>query len=214
MESFCHLLQIKPLDTSLDKDNFQLIHVNFKTLEDAERFRKFLPSAGASIEFFPSQLNLYSTETHSKVVTVQRRIPIHFNTDKIEHDFQFGTKKDDKGQLTALYRGLIQDRLIQLGTILGGTSENGLYAEASIRHPDKQETQDLLMTVAHNFVNFVKIFDENSSIAKRYFGTLTQIEETNKVGFVDNFIGALETLKTNLRSEKAAISQEKKRVGF
>ncbi len=208
-QSFCTLLQLKPLDTSLDKNNPQLVHINFKSTEDAERFRRFLPQAGASIEFFPSQLNLYDTETHSKVVTVQRRIPLHFNTDKIEHDFQFGTKKDDKGQMTTLYRGLIQDRLIQLGTIIGGVSENGLYAEASIHNPEKLEAQDLLMTVAQNFVNFVKIFDENSPIAKRYFATLTQIEETNKLGFVENFIGALETLKNNLRVEKVAISQEK-----
>ncbi len=209
VKSFCNLLQIKPLSISLDKENVQIIQAQFKNIEDAERFRKFLPQAGNSIEFLPAQLSLYDPELTSKTVLIQRRIPLHFDTAKIENDFQFGTKRDSQGNLTDLYKGLVQDRFIQLGTILGGVSENGLYAEASLKNLDQPQSQDLLMVVAQNLTNFVKIFDENSPIAKRYFATLTQIDESNKTAFVDNVIKGLETLKSNLLVEKTALSQEK-----
>ena len=73
LASFCDLVHAKPTSIVLDKKQPELVHVQFKNLDDAAAFRKHLPRAGSLIHFVPSQLALYDHDTTSKTVTVQRK---------------------------------------------------------------------------------------------------------------------------------------------
>ena len=87
LDSYCNLLRIKPASISLDRDNPQLIRVQFSKTDDANRLRSFLPRAGALIPFVPAQLSVLQDDASSKTVTVQRRIPFHFDQSTIEQSF-------------------------------------------------------------------------------------------------------------------------------
>jgi SecD/SecF fusion protein len=207
--SFCHELGLKPVSISLDIQEPKLVSVNFKTTEEAAKFRRYLPRAGSLIGFVPAQLNLYDQDIASKTVLVQRRIPVHFDESRVSEYFQYGTKRDAQGKLTDLYRGLISDRAIQLGTALGGTSENAQMIQASLDDLQDPQAQELMGMLAQNLVSFVKVFDESSSIAKRYFASFSQIEASNRTLFIERFASALDTLKDQARLERISLTQEK-----
>ncbi len=210
--SFCDLLKLKPLSIALDASNPQFVQIKFKEQSEAQKFRHFLPRAGSLIGFVPAQLDIYDRDLTSKTVVVQRRIPVHLDTQKVQNYFQFGTKRDAQGQPTEFYRGIVDDRLVFLGTSAGGTSENASLIQTSLSHLQDPAAQDLLFMLSQNLLNFTKVFDENSAIAKRYFASFSQVEVANKRQFIDQWIGALERLKDQVRLERIALSQEKETV--
>jgi len=207
--AFCKLLNLKPVSIGLDKTNSQFINVAFKSVEDAAAFRKHLPRAGSLIGFVPAQLGLYDNDIANKTVTVQRRIPVHFDPKNVDNYFQYGTKRDEQGNLSDLYRGLVNDRVIQLGITLGGVSENAQMVQAAISNPNDPQAQDLLGMIAQNLLSFVKVFDENNAIAKRYFASFSQIDGGDRQLFIDKFVGTLEHLKDRVRLERISLNQEK-----
>ena len=58
LQSFCKMIKVKPKSIKLDKENPSEIGMEFFKLEDAKKFKKFLPRAGNLISFVPAQLNL------------------------------------------------------------------------------------------------------------------------------------------------------------
>ncbi len=209
LESFCNLLKLKPLSIALDATNPQFVQVNFKDRAEAQKFRNYLPHAGKLIGFVPAQLDVYDQDLTSKTVVVQRRIPVHLDTKTIQNYFQFGSKRDQSGNPTDFYRAIIDDRLVFLGTSAGGTSENASLVQTSINNLQDSAAQDLLFMLSQNILNFTKVFDENSAVAKRYFASFSQIEVANQRQFIEQWIGALERVKDQVRLERIALSQEK-----
>jgi SecD/SecF fusion protein len=173
-----------------------------------KKFRQFLPRAGSLISFVPAQLDIYDHEPTSKTVTVQRRIPLHLDTKKVQNYFQFGSKYDAQGKPTDFYRGIVDDRLIFLGTSTGGTSESASIIQNTVGHLQDPAAQDLLFMLSQNILNFTKIFDENSAIIKRYFASFSQIDVSNQRQFIEQWIGALDRLKDQVRLERISLTQE------
>lgn len=209
LESFCNLLKLKPLSIALDASNPQFVQIKFKDHAEAQKFRNYLPRAGKLIGFVPAQLDVYDQDLTNKTVVVQRRIPVHLDTKTIQNYFQFGSKRDASGNPTDFYRAIIDDRLVFLGTSAGGTSENASLVQTSINHLQDSAAQDLLFMLSQNILNFTKVFDENSPVAKRYFASFSQIEVANQRQFIEQWISALERLKDQVRLERIALSQEK-----
>ena len=207
LESFCTLLNLKPLSIALDASSPQFVQIKFKEQAEAQKFRTYLPRAGSLIGFVPAQLDIYDRDPISKTVVIQRRIPVHFEPKTLKDYFQFGSKRDPKGQLTDFYRAIIDDRLIFLGTSAGGTSENASLIQTSINHLQDPGAQDLLLMLSQNILNFTKVFDENSSVAKRYFASFSQIEVANQRQFIEQWIAALDKVKDQIRLERIALSQ-------
>ena len=202
-------LKLKPLSIALDASNPQFVQIKFKDHAEAQKFRNYLPRAGSLIGFVPAQLDVYDRDLTSKTVVVQRRIPVHLDTKTIQNYFQFGSKRDANGSPTDFYRAIVEDRLVFLGTSAGGTSENASLIQTSISHLQDPAAQDLLYMLSQNILNFTKVFDENSSVAKRYFASFSQIEVANQRQFIEQWIGALEKVKDQVRLERIALSQEK-----
>ena len=145
LHSFCKNIGIKPLSVVLNPQEPQFVKLTFKTAQDASLFRNYLPRAGSLIPFVASQLSLYDDELGSKTVVVERHVPIHFNPQEAKNYFEFSQKWDAQGNPTELYRALVNDRVLQLGGILGGVSENATYvsgvaANRTIRKRKKRST--------------------------------------------------------------------------
>ena len=155
--SYCRLLNLKPLSIHLDAEQPAFIKVSFKNATDANLFRLHLPRAGALIPFVPAQLSVYDSklENADKTVVIQRRIPIHFSSDKLSDFFQYSQKRDSEGHITDLYRALVNDRALQLGVSLGGVNENAQYVQAVKNRASDPQTQDLIVLLAQNILSFV-----------------------------------------------------------
>ena len=136
LKSYNKLLGIKPSSISLDSDNSALIHVRYEKGQDAEKLRNHIPRAGSLIPFVPAKLSLIPSEKDNEatVVTIQRNIPIHFYPDQIEKTFQFTAKRNAEGNITPLYRQIVDDRILQIGLAVGGISENAQYLETTLHH--------------------------------------------------------------------------------
>jgi SecD/SecF fusion protein len=211
--SFCKLIKVKPQHVELNTQTPQFVQVTFSNLEDANRFRQYLPRSGALIPFVPAQLSLYDPQDRAnKTVVVQRRVPIHFDTKNLASYTEFAQKFDTQHLPTPLYRGLVEDRARQVGATLAGPSENALYVRAVLDHQNEQQSQELLVQLAQNILAFTKVYAENTAVAARYFASFTQIDTDDRSRMVQNFIHALETAKEKMKTEQATLKQESDRL--
>ena len=209
LDSFCRLLKVKPQSITTSAQQPQFINLTFKNLEDANKFRQFLPRAGALISFVPSQLTLYDPQdTSTKNVLVQRRIPIHFDKNHLSNYTEFSEKFNAQNHPTPLYRALTEDRAIQVGIAFAGPSENGLLVHALSDERNEQQSQEIATQLAQNIVSFTKVFGEDSSISKRYFASFTQIETADRTRLVQGFIKAMESVKEKINAEKGTLREE------
>ncbi|HEY2811105.1 MAG TPA: protein translocase subunit SecD [Rhabdochlamydiaceae bacterium] len=213
LDSFCDLIKVKPLSIAFQPKDPLFLTITFKSLEDAQLFRTHFPRAGSLIPFAPSQLSLYDPhDTASKSVVVQRRIPLHFDGNRLSEYYQFSMKTDATGDPAPLYRALVEDRAMQLGIALAGTSENAQWVQAATAANAVAQTQDLLISLAQNILSFTKTFGEHSSITQRYFASFTQIEGVDRPAFVQNFIQALSHLKDKIKTERSSLQEEGDRL--
>jgi SecD/SecF fusion protein len=134
LESFCHLLHIKPQAIQNEGPNWS---VHFSKTAEAEKFRRFLPRAGSLIPFIPAQLGLAPQEEGTKEVLVQRHLPIQLDA---KHFF-FAAKG------TPEYQNLIIDRAAQVAFAL-------LYS-------DKNPCTIAELKTLFNQTNILKIGDKN-----------------------------------------------------
>lgn len=208
--SYCNLIKLKPLSIKLDPAQPQFITVNFKNSEDANLFRQVLPRAGSLIPFVPAQLSLYNpNDLTSKSVTVQRRIPIHFNEDNLSQYYQYSAKFDNRGFPTPLYRALVNDRALQIGMAFGGPSENALYVQGIVNNLKQDQTDDLIVFLAQNIVSFTKVYGEASEASQRYFASFSQLENRNRAQLIQDFSAKLEQLIQKIKKEKSELADER-----
>lgn len=214
LRSFAKLLGVKASSIELDAQNPDLIHVTLTTHEEAARFRTHLPKAGALIPFVPSQLALAESqnEAHSKTVTIQRKIPIHFNPEQAESYFFFADKYDSQGEPTPAYREIIDDRLLELGLVIGGVSESARYVSAVLDNPNDPRTKDFLLAISENILTISKVFGENTPNARRFYSSFTQGNFSSPHATIDQLINALDRYKDQVRLTRISLQDEEKRL--
>src|ERR1700722_18283504 len=213
LHSFCRLVKVKPTSVHVDGELPQVVNVTFNNIEDANKFRQYLPRAGSLIPFVPAQLTLYDPEDEmTKNVRVQRRIPIHFDAKQLNSYVQFSEKFDAQNNPTPLYRALTEDRAMQIGIAFAGPSGNGLLVQALSDRSNEQQSQEIVIQLAQNIVSFTKIYGENTPIAKRYFASFPQVDTADRGQLVQHFISALETAKKNLKTEKEKLLEESEKL--
>ncbi len=207
LKSYNKLLGTKVISITLDADNPEIIHLRFENNEDAERLRKHIPRAGSLIPFVPAQLSLIPNEKDQEgtLVTIQRKIPIHFEPSKVNEYFNFTEKRDSEGKVAPLYHKIIGDRLIQLGLAVGGISENAQYLETALHHQGNPRSDEFLQILAQNILTYSKVFGENSPITKRYFATFTQGPMENKRATVEQFTASLERYRDQIKLQRIGL---------
>lgn len=212
LNSYCSLLNLKPQSLVFNEKKPELVTLNFKSAEDAQRFRRYFPRAGALIPFVPSQLS-YAPSSNAaearKSVTVQRKIPVHFSPEQLSSFFQFSKKTDAQGKATPLYHALVSDRLLELGIALGGASQNAQFVQGSLGDLKDPQVQDLILFLSQDILSFVKTFGDDSQVASRYFASFTQIDAENAHQTIQNFIAATEQLKDQIKLEKIELQKER-----
>ncbi len=207
--SFCKLIQVKPLTVSIDPQQPQFAALSFKDEKDASKFREFLPRAGALMPFVPAQLSLYNSHDEaSKNVIVQRRIPIHFDSNQVSNYTQFSQKFDAERKPTPLYRALVEDRALQVGISFGGTSENAAMLQALATAQESAGAQQLLLQLSQNIDTFVRVYGEKSPITQRYFASFTQIADANRSQLVQGFLNQLDGARSAISSARKALKDQ------
>ncbi len=210
LKSFCTLLNVKPKEITLDKENVQNIQITFATPTDATIFKRYLPRAGALIPFVPSQLSLYGTpsEIEDKTIILQRNIGVHFDPNLVDSFFEFSTKFNDQGQVSPLYQNLVKDRLTQVALSLGGLSQNAQFAEALKASKDETLNLELSSLLADNLVSFVQTFGDTSNLSQRYFSTFLTTSEESKALFVQTVIKKITQSAASLTSQITTLTKE------
>ncbi|NDE82549.1 MAG: hypothetical protein EB051_02890, partial [Chlamydiia bacterium] len=207
VESFCKLLKIKPSRVFLDPKQPEFIQLTCSTKQDADIFKYYLPRAGALIPFVPGQLSLYEPDIQNeKQITIRRKIPIHIDPKEIKQYFQYARKIDDNGQLTSLYQALIHDRALEIALSLGGVGENQQLIQSLIKSKDDPLNLELSLQLCENIQSFVKAFGDNSQASKRFFASLTQIEDENKQELIQKLLIKLESIKNTIVAERKGIA--------
>jgi SecD/SecF fusion protein len=210
LDSFSGQLKLNPLSISIDKAHPEYVTVAFKTTEEANKLREYLPRAGALIPFAPSQLSLSESPgaEATRTVLIKRRIPIHLDPQELNAFYQFSPKFNEQGKITDLYRALINDRALQLGVTLGGPSENGTLLNAVLKTQNHSQSQEILYSLSQDILSFVKIFGETSSVSQRYFASFSQIDSDQRSKMGEGLVNAMNHLKDTLRLEKIALQEE------
>lgn len=209
--SYCKLLRVKPASISIETQNPAHILIRFASQSDANYFAQHLPRSGELIPFAPAQLSLYSLQSDSEsgaIVTVQRKIPIHFDTAKNGEFFQFSQKFNAQEEPTPPYKNIVFDRLFEIAMTIGGASDQAQALLAAPGEIDDPQTEDFVASLAHSIVSFTKVFGEDSSIAKRYFASFTQTDVANKSSLVDSYLSILEQVQSKLSKEADLLAKE------
>lgn len=212
--SFSKLLNVHPSSIEIVKDNPELIQVAFTSPQEADLFRQFLARAGTLIPFAPSQLDLYQgTETDPGNVLVSRQINVHLDPALTNTLFQFTPKYSEDGNIAPLYRTLVNDRAAQLALAFGGPSKTAVQMAAIVQHPNDNAYDDSIITVAKEIVDADSVFNKsNSAIAKRYYATFAQNNQSDSEGTIQKFLARADALKSRLTTQREAIIQERKKL--
>jgi SecD/SecF fusion protein len=211
LDSYCRSLQIKPHSIALDHDNPQLIRIQFAKTEDANRLRAYLPRAGALIPFVPNQLTVLPDDANAKTVTIQRRIPIHFNEAMIRDSFVFTPKLLENNALSPTYTDLIIDRAATIAAAAAGTSESALLLQNVLSQPENSD--EWLLSLAAQIKEISTLFKGNETIQSRFCAALTQGIFKDRPKSISRLISAMDAQRDRLRQEKIHL-QEKSTEGF
>lgn len=214
LKSFSKLLKINPASIEIRKDNPELIDVAFKTSQEADLFRQFLPRAGALIPFAPSQLELYQETTIDPAkVSVARQINVHLDRNEAGKLFQFTPKLIEDEKIAPLYRQIVYDRAIQLALAFAGPSKTAQQITSILQHPTDNAYDDSIITIAKEIVDVDStIGKSNSAIAKRYYAVFAQTDTAGNEGLVQKFLTRADALKSRLTTQREALLQEQKKL--
>lgn len=170
--SFAHLLNVKPSKIAAQKDNPGIIEVTFASAKEADRFKRFLPRAGAYIPFVPAQLSLYPDNPNlPNTVYVERQIGIKIHPEDMAGLFHYVEKTDATGTYTKGYQNLVFDRAEHLSLTLGEASQNSKVAKALVANMTDASLDNATISLATELVDANNAFSKSPALKKRYFAS-------------------------------------------
>lgn len=210
--SFAKLLKVKPVSIETYQNRPGLIEVTFAKQEEAKRFSRLLPKAGAMIPFVPSQLKLYPQEKEKPLsVIVQREINVKLNPNESQTAFQYFPKKEGD-QFSAAYKEMIKDRTTTLLLALGGTSLNGALLESAASEQNGKAGNELLLQIAEELVDFERSFSKQPELVKRYLKSFSQVKGLPSDNVSQLLAQKFSSLKDQLKAELDKIVAEQKKL--
>ncbi len=211
INSFCSHINVKPKKVYFDIKEPQQISVSFSSVEDAKKFKTFLPKAGSLKPFAPSRLTLLNNEKDPKVVSVQRLIPIHFDLNHLDKYYTYGKKFDDNGNITTFYKDLIFERASQLAFAIAGQSERTTLLNQILNNSQGSIT-DQIFALADYIVRFDNTFESNSSASKRFYSNFWKQLDIDPKGAFNSLISHIEHEKDNVTLGKIALKKKEKEL--
>jgi SecD/SecF fusion protein len=210
VEAFSKLLGIKPESVDFQEQSPRFITVTFKNAADANKFRRFLPTAGALIPFVPSQLKPYSGNENPLQVVIERNISMHISPEDVDEFFAFSWKFTEDGKVTPLYKELIFDRVMEITSDVAG--ESPLAKRIESVDSSNVSSDDQLLSIARDIVEINRTFGNDHPFVKRYYSSFTQDNRLDKEGTFSQFLAKLETLKTKIKQEIEALKAENQKL--
>jgi len=213
LEDFTKHLGIHPKSISFNKADPGVFEIAFKDIHDANLFKQFLPRAGSLIPFVPAQLELDPTtapETSDKVV-VLRQVNVYLEPSESKKLFQY-VPKMTKGNISKGYRALINDRVSQLALAFGGDSKNAVQISAIVRNTSDTSFDDLTVSVAKEIVDIETTLGSNHPIAKRYFASFSQTDDSDRANMMQQFLTQMDATKGRINQTREPLAAEQKKV--
>lgn len=211
LQSFSHLLGVKPTSIEVVPTNRSLIQLDFKNEQDATLFKRFLPRAGALISFVPAQLEL-SPETEDKTPTsvfVQRNITLRLDPKESNQLFKFTSKYEKDGRLSDLYRTLVYDRAAKIAVAIAGPSQQALQLAAIVNDTSKDSaTDEEAIILAKEIVEVESLLGKNNPITKRYYANLSQMDGKETSNLISKFTTKLESIAKQLKEQRDTLKKE------
>lgn len=208
--SFSKLLKVKPSKVAPQADNPGLIEVAFTNKEEAERFKRFLPKAGALIAFVPAQLSLYPDNPNQpNTVYVERKIGLKFDQADAKDLFQFIGKKDAQGNFTKEYKDLILDRTSEIALSFAGVSQNSRLVQALIKNSSDNAQDEATVSLAREMNDFDRSFAKSPALVKRYFASFSN-GENQEIG--QKLADHLEAVKKRVSVEREKLTALQKKL--
>lgn len=202
IKAFAKNLGLKVSTVTLRAEDPQLIDVTFEKDRDASIFKKFLPQAGLRIPFVPAQLGVAAAANDGmSKVTVKRNIDVEIDPAEVDDYFIFSFKTDAKGSITPVYRNVVYDRLARIGVGVGGVSYPSSYLFMALNQPVSEGSNDAIVSLAREIVDYTKLFGENSDVAHRYYANFTQNKAEMRRGLISRFVSRLKELRDELGSK-------------
>lgn len=207
LKAFGKVLKANPESIKLRDGDPGIFEVVFKSSEEAERFKHFLPQAGALIPFTPAQLGLFpATDVNEKTVLVSRQIGVHLDPNEASNLFHF-IPKESNGKISDAYRQLIYERASHLGLIVAGPSRAALQLAEINKNPKAAEHDDEVINLAKEIVEINQSLGEDNPITKRYYASFLQAENQS-ADTVSLFQKSLESVKQRLDSQRKPLLSE------
>lgn len=207
LDSFCSLLNVKPTSIKAKNADPSIIQVQFANSKQAEIFARFLPRAGSLIPFVPAQLGLCDEPAKNATsVLVIRNIGVDLESNEYSKLFRFTTKEDAKSNVSDFYFDLTSDRFSVVAGALAGPSP--IYTQMlEVLSDESEQTQNLIQT-AKQILRVTETFGDGSSIANRFYGTLTQTDAPDAASVLNRFIAKMDEVRRSLDLKKLAIQEE------
>lgn len=209
LQSFAHLLKIKPTEIASKNNNPGLIEVSFSTQKEADLFKHYLPRAGAYIPFVPSQLGLYPEEGEKpNSVLVERQIGIKIAPDEIQKIFHFIPKQADSLHYSKGYQEIVFDRAENLAYTLENADQNSELVKQLLANPTDASQDDKALALAAEIVDAKRSFLPLPSLQKSYYATFVP---AGMDSLAPKLAQRLEAAKQNaVKSQAVLISEQKK----
>ncbi len=208
-------LKLSPRSIQLDSKDPKIATVTFKNVADANLFAKTLYRAGALIPFVPAQLSADSRsfEPDATTVVVQRKIGVHLDPAKAGTYFHFVPKMTSDGQLSPLYRELINDRVAQLALGFGGESEAARILQAIVANPTDERLNDPVLRLARQIVEFENAFGDSAPITQRFFSSFTQTHASTseKSALLSQFAARLERMSQQYNGKMTSLKEDQQK---
>ena len=207
LQSFANLLNLKPKSIQLDANNPGIYRVVFDSEQDAKKFSKYLPRAGALIPFVPSQLALgYSNDP--KQAVVQRMIDVDVEKPSVKNWFQFGWIKNKDGSPSALYKEWVYERAEPILVSLFGKTELQKEIEYFLNEKG-DESNEVALKIAKEFSQLSSALGNKNFVVRETVASLgiapEQLKSLNaKLEIIDQNLAMRQELANKQKTEEDA----------
>lgn len=206
LRSYCALLNIKPVSIALDPKQPRKIVVQCGKAEEAAQLRRSLSRAGSLIPFAPAQLTPLADESHSKTVSVLRRVGVRL--DNVSRYFAFTPKFEQTKQgesIAPLYAKLVLDRAAKIASLAAGPSEGAQLLRAIQRYPSGQAPEELLVAFASKINGIADLNTVAPETAARFSSSLAAGSSANEL---DQLSSMIDALRDRLKLERLSLQQK------